>query len=308
MGGHEGVDGRAVELHVLAERLDEVVAVLEGARLETVAEECDILVGEGLHDEVGDHAPVLRVHVGPVGVEDAHHAHVHAVLAAVVGAEGLGAALALVVAGSDADRVDVAPVGLQLRVHERVAVHLARGGVEHACLRLEGEVEHVHHAEHGALRGLHGVLLVVDGRGGAGEVVDLVELPPEGLGHVVQDERELGIAEEVVDVGLRAGEEVVERRHLVAVRQQAAAEVRAEEAGGAGHERFFREDHVFSFAVTRQSIPHRAPSRNLPLAERAGLCYTLVHRARSRAVTPEGDKMVQKEKTERAARMTGEEA
>ena len=44
------------------------------------------------------------------------------------------------------------------------------------------------------------------------------------------------------------------------------------------------------------------------LAEYAGLCYTLIRRARSRAVTPEGDEMVQKEKTERVTRMTGEEA
>ena len=178
------------------------------------------------HDEVGDHAAVLRVHVGPVGVEDAHHAHVHAVLARVVGAERLGHALALVVAGADADGVDVAPVGLHLRVDERVAVDLARGGVEDAGLRLEREVEHVHDAEDGALRRLYRVLLVVDGRGGAGEVVDLVELSPEGLSHVVQDEREAAVLEEVVDVGLRAGEEVVECRDLVAVREEAAAEVR----------------------------------------------------------------------------------
>ena len=44
------------------------------------------------------------------------------------------------------------------------------------------------------------------------------------------------------------------------------------------------------------------------LAEYAGLCYTLIRRARSRAVTLEGDEMVQKEITERTTYITGEEA
>ena len=44
------------------------------------------------------------------------------------------------------------------------------------------------------------------------------------------------------------------------------------------------------------------------LAERTGLCYTFVRWARSRAVTPEGDEMVQKEKTESITYITGEEA
>ena len=124
--------------------------------------------------------------------------------------------------------------------------------MEDARLRLEGEVEDVHDTQDGAFRRLDGVLLVVDGRGGAGEVVDLVELPPEGLGDVVQHERELRLAEEVVDVGLRAGEEVVERRHLVAVRQEAAAEMGAEEAGTARDKGLSGKKHGKSFQTLPQ--------------------------------------------------------
>ena len=97
--------------------------------------------------------------------------------------------------------------------------------MEDARLRLQGEVEDVHDAENGTLRRLDGILLIVDRRGRAGEVVDFVELAPEGLGDVVQDEGELGVPEEVVDVGLRSGEEVVQGRHLVAIGKQAAAAV-----------------------------------------------------------------------------------
>ena len=53
-------------------------------------------------------------------------------LAAVVKRQALGGALPLVVAGALADGVDVAPVGLGLRVLERVAVDLGGGGEEEA--------------------------------------------------------------------------------------------------------------------------------------------------------------------------------
>ena len=59
----------------------------------------------------------------------------------------------------------------------------------------------------------------------------------------MQDEGELGVPEEVVDVGLRSGEEVVQGRHLVAIGKQAAAEVRAQEACGSRDEGFFGEKH-----------------------------------------------------------------
>ena len=105
---------------------------------------------ERLDDKVGDDAAVVSRHARAVRVEDAGDAHVDLVLSLVavrqrfcfsrvVVIRGLGSSvdpmhrrrqatirtchtLALVVAGADADRVDVAPVRLVLRVHLRVAV------------------------------------------------------------------------------------------------------------------------------------------------------------------------------------------
>ena len=83
------------------------------------------------------------------------------------------------------------------------------------------------------------VLLVVDGRGGACEVVDFVELPPERLRHVVQDEREALVVEEFVDVLLRAREEVVQCSHLVAVGKQPLAEMASEKSRATSYQCFF---------------------------------------------------------------------
>ena len=67
----------------------------------------------------------------------------HPVLAVVVEEQGFGAALALVVAGARAQRVDVAPVAFRLRVDGRVAVDLGGGGLKdpHAQAQPSGGTE-----------------------------------------------------------------------------------------------------------------------------------------------------------------------
>jgi hypothetical protein len=68
------VDGPVTESSLSIRRrkpVDQVVDVAEGARLAAVAVDRDGLALQRLHDEVGHHAPVVRVHARPVGVEDA---------------------------------------------------------------------------------------------------------------------------------------------------------------------------------------------------------------------------------------------
>jgi len=68
------------------------------------------------------------------------------VLAVVVEEEGLRAPLALVIAGADPDRIDVAPVGLGLRMFKRIAVNLRGRGLEDLGLYALGEAQHVDRA------------------------------------------------------------------------------------------------------------------------------------------------------------------
>jgi len=67
--------------------------------------------------------PSLGCNARAVGVEDARDLDPQLVLAVVIEEQRLGAALAFVVAGAHADRVDVAPVVFGLRMDVRVAVH-----------------------------------------------------------------------------------------------------------------------------------------------------------------------------------------
>lgn len=74
------------------------------------------------------------------------------------------------------------------------------------------------------------------GRGGAGEVVDLVDFDEDGIDDVVAYELEVGVADPVREVGFGAGEEVVERDHVVAHEHEAVDEVGADESCAAGDE------------------------------------------------------------------------
>src|SRR6187200_3193053 len=110
------------------EAANQVVDVTEAARLGAVPVDGERLLGERLAQEVRDRAPVVRPHLRAVGVEDPHDRGVDALLAVIGHRQRLGIALRLVVHPARADRVDVPPVGLGLRVHLGVPVHLAGRG------------------------------------------------------------------------------------------------------------------------------------------------------------------------------------
>ncbi len=187
-----------------------------------------------LHDEVRHHAAVIGVHARPVGVEDTRHLDGHAVLAAVVEEQRFRAALPLVVAGAQADRIDVAPVVLRLRMNARVAVDLGGGGLQDRHAQPLGEAQHVDGADDAGLGRLHRVVLVMDGRGRTGQIVDAVDLHVEREGHVVPHQLEARVVQEVRDVAPRAGEEIVDAEHFRTVGEQPVAKMRAEEPRPAG--------------------------------------------------------------------------
>ena len=185
-----------------------------------------------------DRATVVRPHARAVGVEDPDDRRVDALLAVVRHRQRLGVALRLVVDAARADRVDVAPVGLRLRVHLRIAVDLARRGEQEPRALHLGEAERVVRAVRADLERLQRQAQVVDRARRAREVVDEVDRlrDLDVLRQVVRQEDER-VAAEMLDVGERARLEVVDADHPVAPAEQRLAEVGAEEAGAAGHHR-----------------------------------------------------------------------
>ncbi len=208
-------DESLLVLHHPDHPLHQVGDIAEGAGLGTVAEDGDIFIFQGLEDEVGNDPAVVLGHPGTVGVEDADDADVHVVLAVIVHHQGLGHPFPLVVAAADADGVDVAPVSLALGVHLGVAVDLGGGCLQDAGLHPFGHAQHVDHAHDAGLDGLDRVVLVVHRRGGAGQVVDAINLQEDRLDDVVTDQLEAVAVHQMDDVVFAAGEEVVQTDDIV---------------------------------------------------------------------------------------------
>ena len=118
--------------------LDEILDVTEASRLATVAVHGERLVLQRLAHEIRHHASVPHTHPRAVGVEDPHDAGLHAVAPRVSHRHRLEEPLRLVVHSARTDRIDVAPVVFALRMDERVAVHLGRGGEREFAHLLRG--------------------------------------------------------------------------------------------------------------------------------------------------------------------------
>ena len=80
-------------------------------------------------------------------------------------------------------------------MHRRIAVDLAGRGLEDLGARALGQAQHVDGAVHAGLGRLHRIVLVVDRRGGAGEIVDLVDLDIERECHVVAHQLEARVVQ-----------------------------------------------------------------------------------------------------------------
>ena len=58
-------------IHHAYHAFQQVVNILEAACLLAIAVNSDILILQSLHDKIGNHASVVRMHFGPVGIKNA---------------------------------------------------------------------------------------------------------------------------------------------------------------------------------------------------------------------------------------------
>jgi hypothetical protein len=154
----------------------------------------------------------------------------------IVKEESLSSAFPLIIAGAQADRIHMAPVGLGLWVDIRISVDLGGGGLKDPGLYPLGQSETIDRPDHGGLHGLDGVILVVRGRSRTGEVIDAVDLELKRVDDIMTNELEAGIVNKMLDVRLATGEEIIKADHFVPLLDQTVAEVGTKESGSAGDE------------------------------------------------------------------------
>jgi hypothetical protein len=80
---------------------------------------------------------------------------------------------------------------------------------------------------HARLGGLHRIVLIMDGAGRAGEVKNPINFNVQRESHIVSDQLEVVLADQVPDIGLVASEEIINADHVMLLLDQSVAEVAA---------------------------------------------------------------------------------
>jgi hypothetical protein len=225
-------------LHQEFEALQKIVDVAERSRLRTIAVDRQRLFLERLDDEVRDNAAVVLEHARPIGIEDARDLDRQLVDAMIVEEQRLGAALALVVARANADRIDVPDVAFRLRMDLGIAVHFAGRCLKNASALFRRKFQKILGADHAGLQRAYRIALIMSRRGRACEIVDTVYRAAEGerLADVMLDEREARMIQKRLDVLEIAGVEIVDADHAMPLLDQAIAQVRSDETGAPGNQ------------------------------------------------------------------------
>lgn len=221
-------------LHEAHESFDEIVDIAEGSGLGTLAVNREILSLEGLNDEVGDNATIVGKHARTVGIKNTDHADIDAVFAMIVKEERLGCTLPLIIAGAQTNGIHVTPVGFGLRMNVGITIDLGGGGLKNTCLDPLGKAKAVDSTNHGGLHRLDGIILVVRGRSWAGKVIDAINLKLEWVDDIVANEFKAGIPQEVLDIGLATGKEIIEANDFIPLLDEAVTKMGAEKSGSAG--------------------------------------------------------------------------
>src|SRR4051794_21404023 len=101
-------------------------------------------------------------HPWSIRVEDACDARIDFVLTVVIHHQGFGDALAFVITRPESDWIYVSPIGLSLRMFQRVAINFGRRSLKNARADTLRQSEHVDHAHDARLHGLYRIVLVVN--------------------------------------------------------------------------------------------------------------------------------------------------
>jgi hypothetical protein len=121
-------------------------------------------------------------------------------------------------------------------VNGRIAIDLARRRLQDFRAHTLRQVKHIDRPDDTRFGGLHRVVLVMNGRRGTGEIVNLVNLNLKGDRHIVTQSFKMGLADEMRDILFAAREIVVHAQHIIAFTEKALTKMRSYKTRTASHE------------------------------------------------------------------------
>jgi hypothetical protein len=215
--------GRSI--HEPDKAVNKIINIAKGPGLTALAVNGNVFTSQTLQDEIGDNPTVVGLHSGAVSVENAGNLYGQVMLPVVVRKKGLRTAFTFIVAGVGSNGIDIAPVGFRLGMHFRGAVYFGCGCLEDFGLGPFGQAQHVDGSVYRSFCCLYRVELIMNGRGGTGEVVDFIYLHIKGKSDIVAEKFKLGVVHQMVDIRLVAGVAIVNTYHFMAQGKKPFAKV-----------------------------------------------------------------------------------
>src|SRR6266550_8662168 len=126
------------------------------------------------------------------------------------------------------------PILFRLRMHLRIPVYFRGRGLENSSADALGQPQHVDGSNDARLNGLDRVVLIMNRRRRAGQVIDLIDFEQDGFNHIVTHKFKTRIGHQVGDVLSTYREEIIETDKIVLLGQQALAKMRTEESCSSG--------------------------------------------------------------------------
>src|SRR5436309_2257460 len=105
-------------------------------------------------------------------------------------------------------------------MRQRIAIYLARRGLENASARSLSQSKHVDRAMYACFQRLNRVILVANRRCRAGQVIDIIDLDVEWKGYVVSQRLKSVSRRKMFDIAAPPCEVVIDTKNLVASGQQ----------------------------------------------------------------------------------------
>ena len=136
-------------------------------------------------------------------------------LPVIVEKQGFGTAFAFIVTRAKTDGIDVSPIVFRLWVDFRIAVNFAGGGLQDFGFSAFGQPQHIDGTVYAGFGGLYGVVLIVDGRGRTGQIVDFIYFDIQGKSDVVAQQFKMGIIEQMLQVVLPVGHNFLHEHFLL---------------------------------------------------------------------------------------------
>lgn len=98
----------------------------------------------------------------------------------------------------------------------RIAINFRSRGLKNPAFEALGKTQHVNGPMHTRFGGLDRIVLIVNGRSRARQIIDFGRLYIERKCYIMAHQLETRVAQEVLDIAFRAGEKIVGADDLMA--------------------------------------------------------------------------------------------